>query len=143
MSQKWHLYAMDGLRSSMNLRSHAQKDPLVEYKNEAFGVFKKMMDQVYNTVVSNIFKVTIASLEEFEHLMAMQQRSMATSKANEAESLVSLLQQELNQRANPIPEEVPPVSDVQIPYRRETEKVGRNDLCPCGSGKKYKKCCGK
>lgn len=138
-----HLYAMDGLRSSMNLRSYAQKDPLVEYKNEAFGVFKKMMDQVYNTVVSNIFKVTIASLEEFERFMAMQQRSMATSKTNEAESLVNLLQQELNQRSTPVPEEPPQVEEVQIPYRRETEKVGRNDLCPCGSGKKYKKCCGK
>jgi uncharacterized protein YecA (UPF0149 family) len=68
---------------------------------------------------------------------------MAESKANQAESLVNVLQQELNQRAGNIPEEAPPMPEVQIPYRRESEKVGRNDLCPCGSGKKYKKCCGK
>lgn len=135
-----HLYTMDGLRSSMSLRAYAQKDPLVEYKNEAFGVFKKMMDNVYATVVGNLFNVTMASLEEFQKLLFFQQRAMEENKINESESLITLLQNELSHRETSDNDEV--VTNQQ-PYRRSEEKVGRNDLCPCGSGKKHKKCCGK
>ena len=131
-----HLYAMDGLRSSMSLRVYAQKDPLVEYKNEAFDVFKKMMDKVYLSVVSNLFRVSVSSLEEFEKLLALQQQQMNINKAEVSSELLDVLE---GRRQAMEAEEVPVVST----YRRTEEKVGRNDPCPCGSGKKYKKCCGK
>ena len=133
-----HLYAMDGLRSSMSLRVYAQKDPLVEYKNEAFDVFKRMMDKVYMSVVSNLFRVTVSSIEEFEKLLALQENAMNISKAEVSSDLLDVLEgrrQAMEEEA----EEVPLVST----YRRTEEKIGRNDPCPCGSGKKYKKCCGK
>ena len=135
-----HLYAMDGLRSSMSLRVYAQKDPLVEYKNEAFDVFKKMMDQVYMSVVANLFRVTVSSLEEFEKLLALQQQEMNINKAEVSSELLDVLEgRRQSMEAVQDAEEVPVVST----YRRTEEKIGRNDPCPCGSGKKYKKCCGK
>ncbi len=135
-----HLYAMDGLRSSMSLRVYAQKDPLVEYKNEAYDVFKKMMDKVYLSVVANLFRVTVSSLEEFEKLLALQQQQMNIDKAEVSSELLEVLEgrrQSMEEIQDA--EEVPIVST----YRRTEEKIGRNDPCPCGSGKKYKKCCGK
>ena len=135
-----HLYAMDGLRSSMSLRIYAQKDPLVEYKNEAFDVFKKMMDKVYLSVVANLFRVTVSSLEEFERLLALQQQQMNINKAEVSSELLEVLEGR-RQAMEDVQdaEEVPLVST----YRRTEEKIGRNDPCPCGSGKKYKKCCGR
>ena len=136
-----HLYAMDGLRSSMSLRVYAQKDPLVEYKHEAFGVFKGMMDQVYHDVAVNLFRMTLTrvfspddlpedlrqmfihqQLEQFGGIGPAEPPEGFPGGAEEAE-----------------PEEVP----IQLPFHREEPKVGRNDPCPCGSGKKYKKCCGR
>ncbi|MBE6357996.1 MAG: preprotein translocase subunit SecA [Lentisphaerae bacterium] len=126
-----HLYSMDQLRSSMSLRVYAQKDPLVEYKNEAFGIFKSMMDQVYADVAKNLFRMTITRIESLEELLASMPQE--------------LRHQTMEQFGMPVPEaeESEPPQEVQITFHRETPKVGRNDLCPCGSGKKYKKCCGK
>ncbi|MBO5668707.1 MAG: preprotein translocase subunit SecA [Lentisphaeria bacterium] len=124
-----HLYSMDQLRSSMSLRVYAQKDPLVEYKNEAFGIFKSMMDQVYMDVAKNLFRITITRIASLEELLASMPQE--------------LRHQTMEQFGMPLPEEEEPREEVQITFHRETPKVGRNDLCPCGSGKKYKKCCGK
>ncbi|MBE6356612.1 MAG: preprotein translocase subunit SecA [Lentisphaerae bacterium] len=125
-----HLYSMDQLRSSMSLRVYAQKDPLVEYKNEAFGIFKSMMDQVYMDVAKNLFRITINRIMSIEELLASMPQEMR--------------HQTMEQFGIPVPEEEEaPKEEVQITFHRETPKVGRNDLCPCGSGKKYKKCCGK
>ena len=124
-----HLYAMDQLRSSMSLRVYAQKDPLVEYKNEAFDIFKSMMDQVYTDVAKNLFRITINRIMSIEELLA----SMPQELRHQTMEQFGI--------AEPEPEE--PREEVQITFHRETPKVGRNDLCPCGSGKKYKKCCGK
>ena len=128
-----HLYAMDHLRSSMSLRVYAQKDPLIEYKNEAFGIFKNMMDQVYMDVAKNLFRLTITRIESFEELLNSMPQEM--------------VHQTLEQFGGSLPDNAPaevaeePV--MNITFHRETPKVGRNDSCPCGSGKKYKKCCGK
>ena len=135
-----HLYAMDGLRSSMSLRVYAQKDPLVEYKNEAFDVFKRMMDKVYLSVVSNLFRVTVSSLEEFERLLALQHQQMNINKAEVSNELLEVLEGRRQAMENAEEAEAVPLVST---YRRTEEKVGRNDPCPCGSGKKYKKCCGK
>ena len=125
-----HLYAMDQLRSSMSLRVYAQKDPLVEYKNEAFDIFKNMMDQVYMDVAKNLFRITINRIVSLEELLASVPQE--------------LRHQTLEQFGIVEPEAAEaPQEEVHVTFHRETPKVGRNDLCPCGSGKKYKKCCGK
>jgi len=131
-----HLYAMDNLRSSMSLRVYAQKDPLVEYKNEAFGIFKNMMDQVYMDVAKNLFRVTVNRLVSLEELLA----SMPQEMVHQTLEQLSAGGDFTFPGAEAQEEEAEPV---QITFHRETPKVGRNDLCPCGSGKKYKKCCGK
>ncbi|MBR7121474.1 MAG: preprotein translocase subunit SecA [Lentisphaeria bacterium] len=126
-----HLYAMDQLRSSMSLRVYAQKDPLVEYKNEAFGIFKSMMDQVFTNVAKNLFRITVRRIVSLEEFLASMPKE--------------LRHQTMEQFGLPVPEaqEAAPAEEVNITFHREAPKVGRNDLCPCGSGKKYKKCCGK
>ena len=124
-----HLYSMDQLRSSMSLRVYAQKDPLVEYKNEAFDIFKTMMDQVYTDVAKNLFRITINRIMSIEELLASMPQE--------------LRHQTMEQFGITEPEVEEPQEEVHITFHRETPKVGRNDLCPCGSGKKYKKCCGK
>ncbi len=129
-----HLYAMDNLRSSMSLRVYAQKDPLVEYKHEAFGIFKTMMNQVYRDIAHSLFRVTMTRLSSIEELLASMPQEM--------------IHQTFGQFAAP-QEDAPALPDEEekapevITFHREAPKVGRNDLCPCGSGKKYKKCCGK
>ncbi len=128
-----HLYAMDNLRSSMSLRVYAQKDPLVEYKHEAFGIFKAMMDQIYRDVAHSLFRVTMTRLSSLEELLASMPQEM--------------VHQTFGQFAAPQEDALPAPEEERAPeivtFHREAPKVGRNDLCPCGSGKKYKKCCGK
>ncbi|MBQ7206164.1 MAG: preprotein translocase subunit SecA [Lentisphaeria bacterium] len=130
-----HLYAMDQLRSSMSLRVYAQKDPLVEYKHEAFGIFKSMMDQIYRDVAHNLFRVTITRLSSFDELLASMPQEMIHQTF---EQFDGALPPGLPQ----MPEEEPE-PEIPVTFHRETPKVGRNDPCPCGSGKKYKNCCGK
>ncbi len=129
-----HLYAMDNLRSSMSLRVYAQKDPLVEYKHEAFGIFKAMMDQVYTDVANNLFRLTMTRIASIEELLASLPQEMVHQTLGQFDN--SQLPQEA-------PQEPEMPQEVFIPFHREAPKVGRNDDCPCGSGKKYKKCCGK
>ena len=129
-----HLYAMDQLRANMSLRVYAQKDPLVEYKHEAFGIFKSMMDQVYKDVAHNLFRVTLTRLSDMEELQANMPQEM--------------IHQLFGQFDGSLPEEMPQEEEIsepepQITFHRAMPKVGRNDPCPCGSGKKFKACCGK
>lgn len=124
-----HLYAMDQLRSNMSLRVYAQKDPLVEYKNEAFDIFKNMMDQVYMNVAKNLFRITISRIMSLEELLASMPQELRHQTMEQFG-----ISQDAEDEKEP---------EVNITFHRETPKVGRNDLCPCGSGKKYKKCCGK
>ncbi len=129
-----HLYAMDQLRASMSLRVYAQKDPLVEYKNEAFDIFKAMMDNVYMEVAKNLFRITIRRILSFEEQLA----AMPQELRHQIMEQFGLTTGEPEAQ----PEEEP-AEEVHFTFHRETPKVGRNDFCPCGSGKKYKKCCGK
>jgi len=129
-----HLYAMDQLRANMSLRVYAQKDPLVEYKHEAFGIFKSMMDQVYKDVAHNLFRVTLTRLSDMEELQANMPQEM--------------IHQLFGQFDGNFPEEMQPEEEIsepepQVTFHRAMPKVGRNDPCPCGSGKKFKACCGK
>ena len=139
-----HLYAMDGLRSSMSLRVYAQKDPLVEYKHEAFGIFKAMMDQVYHDVAFNLFRMTLTRMltpddlpEELRQMFIHQTFDQFGGMPSPGE--LPDVGFAADGGAGEPPEDAAPL----LPFRRESEKVGRNDPCPCGSGKKYKKCCGR
>ena len=145
LDQLWkeHLAAMDYLRQSVQLKGYAQKNPKQEYKREGFEMFSQMLDQyrvqVVKTITTEIFKA-------FERI-ATDMRAMEESRR---------LQEDLNfQHATPdvmhqiagieaAPEEQPQAKpEDHEPFRREQPKVGRNQPCPCGSGKKYKHCHGR
>ena len=140
-----HLRAMDDLRSSINLRAYAQKDPLVEYKKEAFNMFDRLMSDIDQEILSNIFR-SATSLAAFEKLLAslpqilthqsIDDMGSTTGTAGNVSSMTNA-----EAAAQQIPENTANVSAQS--FRRDTPKVGRNDSCPCGSGKKFKHCCGK
>ncbi|MDD5728009.1 MAG: SEC-C metal-binding domain-containing protein, partial [Victivallales bacterium] len=134
-----HLYVMDHLRSSIYLRAIAQKDPLIEYKNEAFKTFESLMSRIYNEVVGNLFHATVASLEDFEAML----ENMPQEQIHELFGQFDEPDTGHHGPAENTERENYREPPVQVTFRRETPKVGRNDPCPCGSGKKYKKCCGK
>lgn len=116
---KEHLLAMDHLKEGIGLRGYGQKDPKQEYKREGYQMFMDMMGRVYYDVIQKLFAVQIAREEDASYLEAREEQKMFLGRGGEGE------RQE------------------KVPVKREGDKVGRNDPCPCGSGKKYKKCCGK
>lgn len=116
---KQHMFNLDHLKEGIGLRSWGQKNPLIEYKREAFGMFQDMMRQVKADIVHHIFHL---NLEHFN------QRSLEERRQRELDE-VSLSAAAAGQ-------------DQQVEQRRVEDKVGRNEPCSCGSGKKYKKCCG-
>jgi preprotein translocase subunit SecA len=120
IDQFWmqHLDAMTSLREGVSLRNIAQKDPLVEYKNEGFRFFDEMLSNVDNSIVSRFFKVRVVKKEE------LPVSNMDTLK-KEIQSY-GALKPEKEKRTAPV---------------KKSVKAGRNEPCPCGSGKKYKKCC--
>ncbi|MFK7160935.1 preprotein translocase subunit SecA [Marinospirillum sp. MEB164] len=129
---KEHLQSMDQLRQGIHLRGYAQKNPKQEYKREAFGLFEHFLVQVRSDVVRILSHVRIRTQEEVE---AMEQQ-----RRQEAERLRSL-QQARHAESTSATAGAAPESAAQ-PFKRNDPKVGRNDPCPCGSGKKYKQCHG-
>ncbi len=125
-----HLTAIDDLRQGINLRGYAQLDPLTEYKNEAFGMFEKLLTDVYFDVVRRLFQVQVDAQETPQDLKAAQEVSpkihlhAATAKSA------------INTQKEPSKVEVK-AQNQSAPMQK---KLGRNDPCWCGSGKKYKKC---
>jgi len=139
-----HLYAMDHLRSSIGLRAYAQKDPLIEYKQEAFKMFDALMNEIYQEILNNMFR-SATTLAAFEKLLASLPQNLIHDQIDQfggAGAEAAPQQQAQAQAVGPDGEPVPG-PEPQITFVRNTPKVGRNDPCPCGSGKKYKKCCGK
>ena len=127
-----HLAALDHLRQGIHLRSYAQKNPKQEYKREAFQLFEGLL----NTVKSEVTKVTML-------VQVRTQEEMAAQEVEHAEvSNVHYQHADYDEAlANPSDEEQAQLASGQ-PVVREGAKVGRNDPCPCGSGKKYKQCHG-
>jgi preprotein translocase subunit SecA len=119
---KGHLLAVDHLKEGIGLRGYGQKDPKGEYKREAFDLFMQMMGRVRQEVLQKLFRVQLAREEEIDQMEARRRQQQ---------------QQILNRMA------AAGDSEGKKPVTREEDKVGRNDSCPCGSGKKYKKCCGR
>jgi len=129
-----HLYAMDGLREAVYLRAFAQKDPLVEYKNEAFSMFSELMESIKLEILNNLFRST-TNLQAFEALLGSLPQNLMHAGSPVRPS-----------RAAPAGEtgtDTPDLPKIDLPIRREMPKVGRNEPCPCGSGKKFKHCCGR
>ena len=134
-----HLYAMDGLRTSIGLRAYGQKDPLLEYKQEAFSMFEEMMREMKEEIASNLFRST-ASLTAFEQfLSALPQRFVHEESSALGGSSTANPNIETAKSSDVVSETI---AQIAQPVRRSIPKVGRNDPCPCGSGKKYKNCCG-
>jgi preprotein translocase subunit SecA len=133
-----HLAALDHLRQGIHLRGYAQQNPKQEYKREAFELFGQMLDMIKNEVVRIVMTVRIQSREEID---AAEQQLAQSHVEN-------VHYQHADFRPDSAPEELlaptagPEDARLQ-PMVNAVPKVGRNDPCPCGSGKKYKQCHGK
>jgi preprotein translocase subunit SecA len=136
IDEKWreHLYAMDQLREGIGLRAYGQKNPLIEYKQEGFGMFAEMMVETNRETLKRIFRTNISHLNERTTQVPQNMPKNMKMQHNEA----------------PAPGFVAPPQGGGAPRQPQQrvqpvhveDKVGRNDTCPCGSGKKYKKCHG-
>lgn len=137
-----HLYAMDGLREAVYLRAFGQKDPLVEYKNDAYVMFVELMDNIKAEVLNNLFRGT-TNLQAFEQLLrGLPQRLTSAEGASGVPAPgPSASGGDQAKPASRIPGDEAP--RLNLTPRREVPKAGRNEPCPCGSGKKYKNCCGR
>ncbi|MDD5119936.1 MAG: preprotein translocase subunit SecA [Candidatus Omnitrophica bacterium] len=135
---KWkdHLYAMDSMREGIGLRAYGQRDPLIEYKREAFGMFSQMITAIEEDSVQTIFKLQPAKPDRFQGVFGSLPKEFSHPATDQFQ--VSLRQDEAEE-SDAVPQQKPDSKPVQP----NQPKVGRNDPCPCGSGKKYKKCCGK
>jgi preprotein translocase subunit SecA len=139
---KEHLASMDYLRQGIYLRGYAQKQPKQEFKREAFELFEGMLERIKHEIVQLLARVRIRSEDEVA-AMEQQQREQAEAQARAMQfqhaEAAGFAPGEAEGEASPHP--LPPPS--QMPVHREGPKVGRNDPCPCGSGKKYKHCHGR
>lgn len=120
IDQAWkqHMYNLDHLKEGIGLRGWGQKNPLIEYKREAFAMFKEMMEHVRLDIIHHIFHLNVERFNQHE---------LEHKRERELEQLNMIGADETS----------------HDPVQRKVDKVGRNEPCSCGSGKKYKKCCGK
>ena len=142
-----HLYGMDSLRESVGLRAYGQRDPLVEYQAEAFKIFEELMNNIKTEICHNIFR----SASSLQAHMQFQSRIPSKTMHQEVSSFGTGQPEAKTATAssggkNPsdmVTEATEFVAKSKAKPVRIAVKVGRNDPCPCGSGKKYKQCCGK
>ncbi len=150
-----HLYNMDSLRSSIGLRAYGQKDPLIEYKGEAFKMFSELMGNIKTEICANIFR-SASSLMAFEQFLVnlpkLQSHGSASAfeearsheAAANAGGAIAVDPAALAATNAALDQAAPAPTPVKgTPVRNTTPRVGRNDPCPCGSGKKYKGCHGR
>ncbi len=135
---KEHLQSMDHLRRGIHLRGYAQKNPKQEYKRESFELFQGLLTNIKADVTRILSHVQVRRPEEVEAIERQRREALEREKAGAA-SRHDAPDSGDGEAAQAAP--VPPGADGR-PLRREGPKVGRNDPCPCGSGKKYKQCCG-
>ncbi|GAL24052.1 protein export cytoplasm protein SecA ATPase RNA helicase [Vibrio variabilis] len=133
---KEHLAAMDHLRQGIHLRGYAQKNPKQEYKRESFELFEQLLDSLKIDVITILSKVRVQQQEEVERMEA-QRQAQAEAAAAKAHAQHANAENQLADNSEQEQE-----GSAQ-PMVREERKVGRNEPCPCGSGKKYKQCHGK
>jgi preprotein translocase subunit SecA len=125
---KDHLLSIDHLKQGIGLVGYGQKDPLVEYKKQSFDLFQEMLDRIDQHTIRSLFNLQVVQEQSPEQIQQRRPPRRATSMTFTGP----------NQGAAAAGEEAGKVKTVT----RDHPKVGRNELCPCGSGKKYKKCCG-
>ncbi len=146
IDDKWqkHIDEMDQLRTAIRLHSYAQRDPLVEYKKEAFNMFQELVTTIDSEIAASLFRSTARIVERRQALEALHEKEILehnvlgqfeSDDGGEPTNVVVGPDGQLYR----VPAERPKIE----PYRNTGPQVGRNDPCPCGSGKKYKKCCGK
>ena len=138
-----HLYAMDGLRTSIGLRAHGQKDPLIEYKQEGYEMFAELMANIKKEIVNNLFRSS-TSLTAFEQFLQALPQTFLHAEMPGMSGLLS--------GGGPVSTAVPPevqategeapARDITLPIHRTGPKLGRNDPCPLDPKKKFKNCCG-
>jgi preprotein translocase subunit SecA len=136
-----HLYGMDSLRDSIGLRAYGQRDPLIEYKAEGFKVFEELMTNIKTEICHNIFR-SASSMKAFEGFL----RNLPPTTTHQAtEAFGGAAAQAAQAGGKSASDMVTEATSAMAKAKpvRSGPKVGRNDPCPCGSGKKYKHCCGK
>jgi preprotein translocase subunit SecA len=111
-----HLQDMESMKEGIGLRGYGQQDPLREYKKEGYALFEGLMDRIREETLSTLFRIQLVRKRPPEEIQKARRRPLQMSHGGDGPRTVTI--------------------------RREGKKVGRNDPCPCGSGKKYKKCCG-
>jgi preprotein translocase subunit SecA len=140
-----HLYEMDSLRHSIGLRGYGQRDPLVEYKAEAFKMFDELMVNVKTQICNNIFR-SASSMAAFENFLRnVPQQTLLHQETSAFGGSTTTSTGGGQHKASDVVSEAAAATEAQAKAKpvRTGPKVGRNDPCPCGSGKKYKQCCGK
>ncbi len=159
IDRQWvdHLYVMDHLKTGIGLRGYGQKDPRVEYEKEAFEVFESLKNNIADEAVKGVFRVVIEhgppppqqQVPQYEAIPTGQMIPQPSEQPHEPQSRLS--RQEAEQLLGPMPGSDRPIQQLHTnkddespakPQQREAPKVGRNEMCPCGSGKKFKKCHG-
>ena len=156
IDKKWldQLQALESLREAVSLRSYGSKNPLTEYKNDGFDMFDEMLDSIRTQVMSRVFKVRVQLSPEAQaqrRSMAERMQQKMNAQHSEAQSISQVQQRNAQasmsgdsarrQAQNSVMQSRTQGATVTV--RRTSPKVGRNDPCPCGSGKKYKQCCGR
>jgi preprotein translocase subunit SecA len=128
-----HLDDMDYLREGIGLRGYGQRDPLVEYKKEGYMLFQNLLASIRSAVVNTIFKIGAVKVEEAPQKSILEEAKYQGAEEQPAQFAAAAEAQGADENKKvPIQQTI-----------RNSKEVGRNDPCPCGSGKKYKKCCGK
>lgn len=156
IDKKWldQLEALESLREAVSLRSYGSKNPLTEYKIDGFNMFDEMMDTIRSTVMSRVFKVRIQlspQAAEQRRQAAMRSHSSMNAQHSEAASVSQSVSRSAGAQLSGDAARRQAVGGVMqrhttgqsVTVRRTSPKIGRNDPCPCGSGKKYKMCCGR
>ena len=141
LDSKWkeHLAAMDYLRQSIGLRGYAQKNPKQEYKREAFEMFQQMLEEIKQDTISFLCHVKFQSPEEVAPITPANVPEAEDLQLKHEQAADILHPEEAAPQRNDQPASMPKTA----PVVRADKKVGRNEACPCGSGKKFKHCHGK
>jgi preprotein translocase subunit SecA len=133
LDQQWkdHLASMDHLRQGIHLRGYAQKQPMQEYKRESFEMFTELLDNIEHEVIRILARVQVKAEEDVEAVDAQRRKDSPVEYRHDAAA---------SPAGGSAPAAAAPPDE---PFVRAGRKVGRNEICPCGSGKKYKQCHGK
>ncbi len=139
---KEHLATMDHLRQGIHFRAYAAKNPKQEYKRESFQLFESMLDEIKHEVVKFLSRIEIQREEDVDAVERQRREARANETVEFHHDQASAIQEEAPASERSTQAEAP-MLEPKTPFKREQRKVGRNERCPCGSGKKFKQCHGK